>query len=91
MGNRAAQRCAPAGGRDPSKAAQFVIDGPPGSERFGETVTVLPNGNVVVTDPFFDAPGPPVVADVGAVRLYRPNGMRISTLTGSSATTDLLL
>ena len=46
-------------------------------------MTTLPNGNIVVTDPGFDAPGP--IADVGAVYLYRPDGSLISTLRGSSA------
>jgi len=65
------------------QAAQFTIDGPAGSGEFGRTVTVLPNGNIVVTDPGFDAPGP--VVNVGAVHLYRPEGTLISTLRGSSA------
>lgn len=59
--------------------ARYVdIYGPPGSGRFGETVTVLPNGNIVVTDPS----GP--TSSIGAVYLYSPNGTLISTLTGSS-------
>jgi len=45
---------------------------------------VLPNGNFVVTDPGFDASAP-VVLDVGAVYLYRPDGVLISTLRGSTA------
>lgn len=61
-------------------AAQVVIDGPPGSGVFGR-VTTLPNGNIVVIDSSFDAPGP--VSTVGAVHLYRPDGTLISTLTGS--------
>ena len=70
----------------PARAATFQTDinGPAGSGRFGTSVTVLPNGNFVVTDPYYDAPGP--VADVGAVYLY--NGAThalISTLTGSTA------
>lgn len=68
-------------------AAQVVINGPPGSEVFGgvfetKSITLLPNGNFVVIDPQFDAPGP--IVDVGAVYLYRPDGVLISTLTGSS-------
>jgi hypothetical protein len=65
------------------QAAQFTVTGPPGSGEFGRTVTVLPNGNIVVTDPGFDAPGP--IANVGAVHLYRPNGTLVSTLRGSTA------
>lgn len=67
----------------PLHAAQVVIGGPPGSGAFGVSVTILPNGNLVVTDPRYDAPGP--VLDVGAVYLYRPNGALVSTLRGSSA------
>lgn len=64
--------------------SQTDIVGPVGSERFGETVSVLPNGNIVVVDYFYDASGP--VADVGAVHLYNgENGALISTLTGSTA------
>ena len=38
-------------------AAHAVTDlvGPAGSGRFGDTVIVLPNGNIVVRDPQFDA------------------------------------
>lgn len=67
----------------PLHAAQVVIEGPPGSGAFGYWVTILPNGNLVVIDPLFDAPGP--VSDVGAVHLLRPDGTRISTLRGGSA------
>jgi hypothetical protein len=68
-------------------AAQVVVNGPQGSESFGgvfgdRSITVLPNGNFVVIDALFDAPGP--IADVGAVYLYRPDGVLISTLTGST-------
>jgi len=65
-------------------AAQVVLTGPAGSGSFGASVTVLPNGNFVVTDPGFDATGP-TVSNVGAVYLYRPNGVLISTLRGSTA------
>lgn len=64
-------------------AAQVVIGGPGGSGSFGEAVTVLPNGNIVVVDTGADAIGS--IADVGAVYLYRPTGVLISTLRGSSA------
>ncbi|MDB6132721.1 MAG: Cadherin proteinputative collagen-binding protein [Verrucomicrobiales bacterium] len=56
--------------------------GPPGSERFGWEVALLPNGNLVVTDPWYDAPGP--VKDAGAVYLFSRTGTLLSTLTGSS-------
>jgi Repeat of unknown function (DUF5650)/Putative Ig domain len=55
--------------------------GQPGSQ-FGYSVTVLPGGNIVVTDPSYDAGA---TANVGAVYLF--NGTTralISTLTGSS-------
>ena len=46
-------------------------------------MTVLPNGNFVMTDPGYDA-GP--LADVGAVYLYDgATGALISALTGSTA------
>jgi hypothetical protein len=62
---------------------QVDILGPAGSGEFGMLVVALPNGNVVVTDPFFDSL---TAVDVGAVYLY--NGATralISTLTGSTA------
>lgn len=65
------------------QAAQFNIIGPVGSGQFGNALGLLPNGNIVVADPGFDAPGP--VVDVGAVYLYSATGTLISTLTGSNA------
>ena len=59
-----------------SAAGQIDIAGPPGSVAFGTSVTVLPNGNMVITDPSFRD-------GRGAVHLYRPNGTRISTLFGN--------
>ena len=57
------------------------IAGPAGSESFGLTITVLTNGNYVVTDPLHDIPG---VSNVGAVHLYNGNTHAlISTITGS--------
>ena len=65
-------------------STQTDIIGPAGSELFGTTVTVLPNGNFVVTDPSFDAPGP--VTDVGRVYLYDGNLLvLINTMTGTAA------
>ena len=67
----------------PAQAAAILIDipGPPDSGIFGESVTVLPNGNFVVTDPSY-----PFYTDYtevkGAVYLYNPNGVLISRLTG---------
>lgn len=43
------------------------ITGPAGSGLFGSTVTVLTNGNYVVTDPGYDEGA---IVNVGAVHLY---------------------
>ena len=59
-----------------SPVTQSDIIGPPDSVSFGESVTVLSNGNFVVTDPGFNS-------SRGAVYLYSPQGARISLLTGS--------
>jgi hypothetical protein len=65
-------------------STQTDIPGPAGSGEFGYKVAVLPNGNIVVVDPFYDAPGP--IVHVGAVYLYNgATGALISTLTGSTA------
>ncbi len=60
-------------------AQQIDIPAPDGSDRFGLGVHVLANGNIVVRDcgVFGTA--------VGSVSLFRPDGSRISTLTGSVA------
>jgi hypothetical protein len=64
-------------------ATQIDIVGPAGSGAFGSSVTVLPNGNIVVTDPYYDAG---TTEDVGAVYLYDgATGALISVLTGSTA------
>ncbi len=63
---------------------QKSISGPLGSGLFGSNVTVLPNGNFVVTDPGFDLSNP-TVSNVGAVHLYNRDGLLISTLRGSTA------
>ena len=56
---------------------------PAGSVNFGYKVTVLPNGNYVVTDPSWSSGGS---AKVGAVYLYNgANDNLISTITGSQA------
>ena len=70
-------------------AIPFNIVGPAGSEEFGAFTTVLPNGNIVITDPMFDRQVPPV-ANVGAVYLYRPDGTLIKRITGSTAVTKPL-
>ena len=69
----------------PASSAAFFstldIPGPPNSGIFGETVTVLPNGNFVVTDPYYPFYTNYTEAK-GAVYLYSPNGVLISRLTG---------
>src|SRR5438552_2725027 len=68
----------------PEQAAQTDIPGPAGSVRFGTQVEVLPNGNFVVSDPFYDVPGGQYNT-VGAVYLYDGATLKlISTLTGDS-------
>lgn len=62
-------------------AAQTHIDGPANSVLFGTSVTVLANGNIVITDPRYNAPA----AQAGAVHLYSPTGSLIATVTGSAA------
>ncbi len=66
-------------------STQTDITGGAGSERFGTSVTVLPNGNFVVTDPLYDLTSPTTVTNVGAVFLYSVNGTLISQLTGTTA------
>lgn len=52
----------------PATYAQVTnIPGPAGSAAFGSQVVTLPNGNLIVTDPFYDEGG---VGNVGAVFLY---------------------
>ncbi len=62
----------------PTHAAAFLIDipGPPDSVEFGGSVTVLSNGNFVVTDTNYNAAK-------GAVYLYSPDRVLISRLTGT--------
>ncbi|MCU0785432.1 MAG: hypothetical protein MUF81_15550, partial [Verrucomicrobia bacterium] len=67
-----------------ARAGQFDLYGPARSGAFGTSVTVLPNGNFVVTDPGYAALG--VISNAGAVYLYDGVTLtNISTLTGSVA------
>lgn len=60
---------------------QTDLVGPAGSELYGETVNVLPKGNIVVLDANFDKDG---IKDAGAVYLYSGTTLAlISQLTGS--------
>lgn len=64
-------------------ATQIDIVGPPGSERFGSDITLLPNGNIVVVDYGYDNGS---TLDVGAVYLFDgKTGEMISMLAGSTA------
>lgn len=65
-------------GRAP--ASSVTLPSPAESERLGQHVAVLPNGNFVVVDPLHDAGA---VRDVGLVALHRPDGSVISRLAGS--------
>ena len=66
-----------------SQAQKTHVAGRPGSGSFGSKITVLTNGNYVVTDPDWSNGG---VAQVGAVYLYDGATHKlISTLTGSTA------
>jgi len=66
------------------RASQTDITGPAGSATFGNSVTVLPNGNIVVIDQNYSIPAGAV--NVGAVYLYDGATLNlISTLTGSTA------
>ena len=67
-------------------AAQTDIPGPAGSQAFGTAVAVLSNGNFVVTDPGATVSA---VSAAGAVYLYSPSAVLISTLTGSSAQDEI--
>ena len=61
---------------------QTDLVGPTGSGKFGLSVKVLPNGNIIVSDPYYDAGA---ILDVGAVYLYNGATLAlISTLTGST-------
>jgi hypothetical protein len=63
-------------------ASQIDIHGPVGSNRFGKTVNVLPNGNIVVTDPLYSG----TATASGAVYLLDgASGALISMLTGTTA------
>ncbi|MBN1537621.1 MAG: hypothetical protein JW908_12865 [Anaerolineales bacterium] len=74
-----------------AQAAPFFINipGPANSFEFGTTITVLPNGNIVVTDPNYPSYSENTFSAYGAVYLYNPNGVLISTLTGDYLTNSV--
>lgn len=71
-------------------ATRIDITGPHGSGSFGSSVAVLPNGNIVVTDPTFDISSPKQVTDAGAVYLYDGKSKSlIRRITGSCQNDNL--
>ncbi len=67
-------------------ATQINLDGPRINGHFGTEVAVLPNGNIVITDPFYDIPGPVPINGVGAVFLYNGRTLAlINMMTGERA------
>jgi hypothetical protein len=66
-------------------AQQTDLKGPAGSEQFGKTTTVLPNGNFVVTDPYYDEGA---ITNVGAVYLYNGNTLAVISVLKGSKTGD---
>jgi len=70
----------------PAFALQTDIHGPAGSVRFGGSVALLPNGNIVVADPQWTDG---TTDELGAVYLYTSAGQLISKLSGSSAGDDV--
>ncbi len=63
-------------------ASQIDIEGPFGSEGFGHNVVVLPNGNIVASNPNESV-------SMGAVYLLSPTGIVLSKLTGSVASDSI--
>jgi len=67
-----------------SRSQSIDIHGPEGSERFGAFSLALPNGNIVIADPGFDAGKD--LPDAGAVYMYNGTTRQlISTMVGSKA------
>src|SRR5258705_1098353 len=65
--------------------AQSVnINGPAGSQNFGY-VYILPNGNFVVSDPYYDDGA---IVDVGAAYLYNGSTRLLISMLKGSATND---
>ncbi len=68
-----------------AEAAPGEIPGPAGSGAFGTTVAVLPNGNVVVTDPTYSKGG---LTSIGAVYLYNGATLAVISILKGSTTGD---
>ena len=65
-------------------ATQTDINAPTSNINSGQSITILPNGNIVIIDRNYSIPAG--AANVGAVHLYDGATLtRISTLTGSTA------
>lgn len=71
-------------GSPTAQAVQTIVNGPAGSDEFGQQVVVLPNGNIIVTDPSWDDTANNRT-DAGAVYLYSASGTLISTLKGGAS------
>src|SRR5690606_6621287 len=69
----------------PTLASRIVIPGDAANDVLGTSVVVLPNGNIVVSDPGYDG----AESDIGAVFMYSKNGVRISAMYGT-AHSDLI-
>ena len=72
---------------DAALGAQVIIPSPQGGQNFGTSVTRLPNGHFVVTDPGFDQPSGPF--NVGAVHHYLPDGSLLATLKGATSSAQV--
>ena len=66
-------------------ATQFEINGPAGSGRFGQQTIVLPNGNIVVTDPNFSEAGK---TNIGAVYLFDGASLSVISILKGSTNND---
>lgn len=68
----------------PSPGIQTTLTGGPGTIKFGAKVQFLPNGNLVVVDPYYDdLSGSQPVTHAGAVFLYDGRTLNlISVMTG---------
>ncbi len=68
-------------------AQTIDISGPPGSQLFGMHTKILPNGNYVITDPYFDDN---LTKDVGAVYLFSGGSHTIISVIKGSHANDLV-
>lgn len=66
---------------------KIEINGPAGSEQFGHNITILPNGNIVVIDPYYDDG---VKTNVGAVYLYNGSSATLMSIIKGNTSNDLI-